>query len=180
MGLSLSQEALVPLRGSGIWTSIASPHLQGGMLSRWSKLKDRTLRTKEYRPPPAWPTPALALVLREALLVYTCLPVSKNHSPNPESHFPTLRKEGMPTYRRALVAQSHPGRRQKGEAAGHGLTEEGLHAWPATPTLRAQGWAGGRVWEEACGGSWFFPLEVIGPGPVCSHLWVSVSYYKQR
>lgn len=60
----------------------------------------------------------------EALLVHICLPLPKHQLPNPESHFPTLGKEGMPTYGRASVAQHHPGRRQEREAARHEPVEE--------------------------------------------------------
>lgn len=64
-------------------------------------------------------------------------PVSKTQPPNPESYFPTLRKEGMPTHRKASVAQSHPGRKPRWEAAGHLLVEEETISWaPWTrPTL---------------------------------------------
>lgn len=64
-------------------------------------------------------------------------PVSKTQPPNPESYFPTLRKEGMPTHRKASVAQSHPGRKPRWEAAGHLLVKEETISWaPWTrPTL---------------------------------------------
>lgn len=64
-------------------------------------------------------------------------PVSKTQPPNPESYFPTLRKEGMPTHRKASVAQSHPGRKPRWEAVGHLLVKEETRSWaPWTrPTL---------------------------------------------
>lgn len=64
-------------------------------------------------------------------------PVSKTQPPNPESYFPTLRKEGMPTHRKASVAQSHQGRKPRWEAAGHLLVKDETGSWaPWTrPTL---------------------------------------------
>lgn len=65
-------------------------------------------------------------------------PVSKTQLPNSESYFPTLRKEGMPTHRKASVVQSHPARKPRWEAAGHLLVrEETTISWaPWTrPTL---------------------------------------------
>lgn len=126
-------------------------------------------------------------------------PVSKTQLPNSESYFPTLRKEGMPTHRKASVVQSHPGRKPRWEAAGHLLVrEETTISWaPWTrPTLGCishlhtinlaatavqtplQGWplaaeAGGR--RGAWAGGFFLPSETTGPLPVWSHLCAFIS-----
>lgn len=132
-------------------------------------------------------------------------PASKTQPPNPESYFPTLRKEGMPTHRKASVAQSHPGRKPRWEAAGHLLVKEETVSWaPWTrPTLgsishlhttnlavtavQTHSRAGSApsltqpLAAEVAGGGQepglesSLPSEITGPLPVWSHLCTFIS-----
>lgn len=126
-------------------------------------------------------------------------PVSKTPPPNPESYFPTLRKGGMPTHRKASVAQSHPGRKPGREAVGHLLVkEETYHGhpgpdphWALSPTCTLptllqtavqtplQGWLCPGLTRplaaEVAGENWSPGWESTGPLPVWSHLCAFIS-----